>query len=96
MDLQTINQELNKRFLATLPEFYKRRIVVWYDEEKEFEDQIGELELQDAKVLCVTGNNYFEIKKRLAVDEPNQNFLLYNICKIGSFFLYLYFPYLLC
>lgn len=78
MDLATISQELNKRFLAPLPEFYKRRIIVWYDEEKEFEDQIGELELQDAKVLCVTGNNYFEIKKTLAVDEPNQNFFLYN------------------
>ena len=49
-----------------MPEFYKRRIVVWYDEEKEFENQIGELELQDAKVLCVTGNNYFEIKKALS------------------------------
>ena len=71
MDLATISQELNKRFLAPLPEFYKRRIVVWYDEKKEFEDQIGKLELQDAKVLCVTGNNYFEIKKTLAVDEPS-------------------------
>ena len=30
MDLATISQELNKRFLAPLPEFYKRRIVVWY------------------------------------------------------------------
>lgn len=78
MDLLTINQELNKRFLSPLPEFYKRRIVVWYDEEKEFEDQIGKLELQNAKVLYVTGNNYFEIKKKIAVDEPNQNFLLYN------------------
>lgn len=77
MDLATISQELNKRFLAPLPEFYKRRIVVWYDEEKEFEDQIGELDLQDAKVLCITGNNNFEIKKTLAVDEPTQNFLLY-------------------
>ena len=33
MDLATISQELNKRFLAPLPEFYKRRIIVWYDEE---------------------------------------------------------------
>ena len=78
MDLATISQELNKRFAAPLPEFYKRRIVVWYDEEKEFEDQIGNLELQNAKVLCVSGNNYFEVKKILAVDEPAQNFLLYN------------------
>ena len=78
MDLATISQELNKRFHAPLPEFYKRRIIVWYDEEKEFEDQIKDLELQNAKVLCVTGNNFFEIKRTLAVDEPTQNFLLYN------------------
>ena len=78
MDLATISQELNKRFHAPLPEFYKRRIIVWYDEEKEFEDQINDLELQNAKVLCITGNNFFEIKRTLAVDEPTQNFLLYN------------------
>ena len=78
MDLATISQELNKRFHAPLPEFYKRRIIVWYDEEKEFEDQIKDLELQNAKVLCITGNNFFEIKRTLAVDEPAQNFLLYN------------------
>ena len=78
MDLATISQELNKRFLAPLPEFYKRRNIVWYDEEKEFLNQIEEFRLQDAEVICVTGNNYFEIKKTLAVDEPNQNFLLYN------------------
>lgn len=78
MDLATISQELNKRFHAPLPEFYKRRIIVWYDEEKEFEDQINDLELQNAKILCITGNNFFEIKRTLAVDEPTQNFLLYN------------------
>lgn len=78
MDLATISQELNKRFHAPLPEFYKRRIIVWYDEEKEFEDQLNDLELQNAKVLCITGNNFFEIKRTLAVDEPTQNFLLYN------------------
>ena len=78
MDLQTINQELNKRFTETLPEFYKRRIVIWYDEEGEFKDQIDELELLNAKVLCLNGTNNFVIKKTIAVDEPTQNFLIYN------------------
>ena len=76
MDLITISQELNKRFLAPLPEFYKRRIIVWYDEEREFEDQINDLELQNAKLLCLNGNNNFIIKKTIAADEPAQNFLL--------------------
>lgn len=33
MDLSTISQELQKRFAAPLPEFYQRRIVVWFDED---------------------------------------------------------------
>lgn len=78
MDLQTISQELNKRFLEPLPEFYKRRIIIWYDEEKEFAEEIGSLELTNAKVICLTGNNNFAVKKVIAVDEPTQNFLLYN------------------
>ena len=62
MDLVTISQELNKRFLEPLPEFYKRRIIVWYDEEKEFAEEIGSLELTNAKVSCLTGNNNFAVK----------------------------------
>ena len=41
MDLQTINQELNKRFAEPLPEFYKRRIVIWKDEEGEFDEAVA-------------------------------------------------------
>ena len=78
MDLVTISQELNKRFLEPLREFYKRRIIIWYDEEKEFSEEIGSLELTNAKVICLTGNNNFAVKKTIAVDEPTQNFLLYN------------------
>ena len=81
MDLGTITQELNKRFMAPLPEFYKRRIVVWYDEEQEFAEQIPELEISGAKVLTLTGTNNFQIKKQIAVDEPAQNFLIYNPLK---------------
>ena len=29
MDSEKIIQDLNRRFAAPLPEFYKRRIVVW-------------------------------------------------------------------
>ena len=30
---------LNRRFATPLPEFYERRIIFWYDEDKEFEDK---------------------------------------------------------
>ena len=32
MDLETIQQDLRRRFAAPLPEFYQRRIIFWYDE----------------------------------------------------------------
>ena len=37
MDIEKVEQDLNKRFAEPLPEFYKRRIIVWYDEDREFE-----------------------------------------------------------
>ena len=40
IDLQKIVHDLNKRFAAPLPEFYKRRIIFWYDEDREFEDKV--------------------------------------------------------
>ena len=48
MDLDKIIQELNQRFAAPLPEFYKRRIIFWYDEDGEFRENMGDFSLQDA------------------------------------------------
>ena len=36
MDTDKVIQDLNRRFAAPLPEFYQRRIIFWYDEDKEF------------------------------------------------------------
>ena len=59
MDTDKIIQDLNRKFAAPLPEFYRRRIVVWYDEDREFEDQIDSINLTNAKVLKLTGCNIF-------------------------------------
>lgn len=77
-DIDKITQELNRRFAAPLPEFYKRRIIFWYDEDREFEDQIGEMDLVNAKVIALTGSNSFVVKKTLVFDEPETNFLVYS------------------
>ena len=34
MDTDKIIQDLNRRFAAPLPEFYQRRIIFWYDEDR--------------------------------------------------------------
>lgn len=77
MDSEKIVQELNQRFVAPLPEFYKRRIVFWYDEDKEFEDKLDEIVLTNAKFVALTGTNNFEIKKLLGVDDITSNYLVY-------------------
>ncbi len=77
MDLEKIVQDLNRRFAIPLPEFYKRRIIFWYDEDREFEDKVDELVLDNAGILVLTGNNNFAAKKLLVVDDTTSNFLVY-------------------
>ena len=55
MDIDTIIQDLNRRFAAPLPEFYKRRIIVWVDQDREFADKLDEITLDDAKIVALTG-----------------------------------------
>lgn len=43
MDINTIIQELNRRFAASLPEFYKRQ-------EREFADKLDEITLDNARM----------------------------------------------
>lgn len=78
MDLDTIIRDLNKRFAAPLPEFYKRRIIFWYDEDREFEDKLDEIPLENAKLLVLTGTNNFAAKKLLTVDDTTSNYLVYS------------------
>lgn len=78
MDTEKIIQDLNRRFAEPLPEFYKRWIVVWVDEDGDFADRLDEIKLENAKVVALTGNNNFYVKKLLAVDDPTSNYLVYR------------------
>lgn len=77
-DAERVIQELNRRFAQPLPEFYSRRIIFWYDEEREFEDKIAEMELSEAKIVHLTETNNFEVKKLLTVDDKNGNYCVYS------------------
>ena len=78
MDAEKIVQDLKRRFAAPLPEFYKRRIIFWYDEDREFEDQLPEIELDGVHVVALTGNNTFAVKKLLCEDNTTSDFLVYD------------------
>ena len=69
---------MNRKFAAPLPEFYKRRIVVWADEDAEFAERLTEITLNNAKIISLTHNNNFYVKKLLAVDDPVSNYLVYR------------------
>lgn len=57
MDTDKIIQDLNCRFAAPLSEFCQRRIIFWYDEDKEFEDKMDEVVLENAKVYQIMNIN---------------------------------------
>jgi len=74
----TIKSRLVERFAAPLPEFHKRRIVFWHDENGEFADQIDEFSLPNVTLIKLTGRNNFAVKKLLTVDDLSGDYLIYN------------------
>ena len=77
MDADKVVQDLNMRFALPLKEFYKRRIIFWYDEEQEFIDKIADINLDNAKIVTLDGTNSFAVKKLLNVDDIESNYLVY-------------------
>lgn len=78
MAIEDIKKELEQRFAEPLPEFYKRRIIFWNDEEKEFINEINDFSLSNAKVLVLNESNQFVSKKILSNDDLDSNYLVYN------------------
>jgi hypothetical protein len=75
---ETIISRLTERFSAPLPEFHKRRIVFWHDEDKEFAEDVAELVLPGVKLVKLTGKNNFAIKKMLTSDDLTSDYLVYD------------------
>lgn len=78
IDLNTVQLDLARRFAVPLPELYKRRIVFWYDEDREFEDLLDDITLDGVKVVVLTGSNTFAVKKLLCEEDTVSNYLVYD------------------
>ena len=78
MEKEQIIAELERRFAEPLSEFYRRRIIVWHDEEREFSDMASDMTLTNAKTAILTGSNYYAVKKLLGADDQESNYLLYS------------------
>lgn len=59
MTIDTINKSLRERFTQPLPDCYKRRIIFWYDSEREFESLLDEMDIPDVKLLKLTAAIFF-------------------------------------
>lgn len=77
MDIERIQSELNRLFAAELPEFHRRRLVFWHDEDRAFADHLDEIFLERASFLVMTGGNWFSVKKRLCVEDPDGSYVVY-------------------
>ena len=77
MSNERVQFNLTERFAAPLPEFYRRRIIFWKDEDREFEKDVDELNLEGVKIIKLTGTNNFAVKKLLLHDDLDSNYLIY-------------------
>lgn len=77
MNLQEIINDLKKRFNEDYPEFYNRRIIIWMDQDREFEDFIDDIEIEGVKILKMEQNNTFQVKKTLVYDDTESDYMLY-------------------
>lgn len=77
MPNERVQFNLTERFAAPLPEFYRRRIVFWKDEDREFEKDVDELNLEGVKIIKLTGTNNFAVKKLLLHDDLESDYLVY-------------------
>ena len=78
MDMDSVQRDLTRRFSVPLPEFYQRRIIFWYDPDKEFADILPQINLDGVKIVHLNGGNTFAVKKLLCVDDTKSNYLVYD------------------
>ena len=73
MDLTKYEEQINKIFLDS----DYRQIVMWYDESKEFEEEIESFNLENAELFLLKEDNWIYTKYYIESEHPNTNFLVY-------------------
>ena len=73
-----IEKTIKDRFAAPQNDNCKRRIIFWQDPDCEFSDFIDSLQLDDVKILKLTGFNNFHAKQLLSEIDTESNYLVYN------------------
>lgn len=77
MNLDEIRKVLNEMFEKPTYE-KKRHIVFWYDEEAGFTEYIDELNLENARIIKLTENNFFYVRYEIEKVDTDSNILIYT------------------
>lgn len=72
MDLQNIQEQLNTIFSKS-----STRIIFWFDDKGEYEDEVAELKFTQAKLHILDGSNWFYSKWLLHESDAKSKFLVY-------------------
>jgi len=73
MSPNDIKNELYAIFLKK-----KKRVIFWYDGDKEFEDALPEIQLDNAKIVRLDEISTLELKIEIECGDPDQQYLLYS------------------
>ena len=84
MNLQEIRNFLKELFSKPLGDGKKRHIVFWYDESKDFTEEVATFDLEDVKVITLTENNAFYTKYYIEKENTESNILVYSNMKKPS------------
>ena len=79
MDLQNIQEQLNTEFAKS-----DTRIIFWFDDKGEYEDEVSELQLGDVKLHILDGLNWFYSKYLLNEVDTESKYLAYFTTEDGE------------
>lgn len=54
-----------------------RKLVLWYDDQGSFADDMVSLHLERAEIICLNGHNAISSKRRILREQKDTNFLIY-------------------
>ena len=72
MDLNNIQDQLSEEFSKS-----DTRIIFWFDDKGEYEDEVSELQLDNAKLHILDGTNWFYSKWLLNESDTDSKYLVY-------------------
>ena len=73
MELQNIQEQLNTEFAKSVT-----RIIFWFDDKGEYEDEVAELQLDNASLLVLDGLNWLYTKWLLQEKDTKLTWLIYK------------------